>query len=348
MEFGAVPLERALGGILAHSEPLGRGAKLRKGVVLAPGDIAKLKAAGLTEVVVARLGPGDCDENQAATELAAALVPDPASANIRIARATTGRVNLYASKPGVVVLDSAAIHAVNRVDPMITFATPRPFRRVDQDALIGTIKIISYGVARADLERAKTAAQGAIRLQPAGRRTASLILSQVPGAPQDPAGKGPRAVGDRLRALGATLTDTVVVGHDEGELARAMAQAKGEVILILTASATSDIRDTAPAALRQAGGEITRFGMPVDPGNLLFLGALGARPVIGLPGCARSPALNGADWVIERVICGIDLTDDEITAMGLGGLLKESPARPHPRETGQSVARQGRATNPPR
>ena len=75
-----------------------------------------------------------------------------------------------------------------------------------------------------------------------------------------------------------------------------------------------------------------RFGMPVDPGNLLFLGRLGARPVIGLPGCARSPALNGADFVLERLACGIEVTGEDIARMGVGGLLKEIPMRPQPRE----------------
>ena len=72
--------------------------------------------------------------------------------------------------------------------------------------------------------------------------------------------------------------------------------------------------------------------MPVDPGNLLFYGALGdGRPVIGLPGCARSPAMNGADWVLERLAAGHPPTSAEIGAMGVGGLLKEIPTRKHPR-----------------
>ena len=93
----------------------------------------------------------------------------------------------------------------------------------------------------------------------------------------------------------------------------------------------------APSALRAAGGEVTRFGMPVDPGNLLFLGQLGARAVIGLPGCARSPALNGADWVLSRLVCGIPVTSADIAAMGVGGLLKEIPTRPQPRNPGKSA-----------
>ena len=87
--------------------------------------------------------------------------------------------------------------------------------------------------------------------------------------------------------------------------------------------------------------------MPVDPGNLLFFGDLDGRPVIGLPGCARSPALNGADWVLERLVCGIPLKQADIQAMGVGGLLKEIPSRPQPRQADQqkscTIVHAGRA-----
>ena len=135
--------------------------------------------------------------------------------------------------------------------------------------------------------------------------------------------------GRSVRALIAAML--FVLLHEISALSKALKQADGDLIMILTASATSDIRDTAPEAVRQAGGTVTHFGMPVDPGNLLFIGELGGRPVIGLPGCARSPALNGADWVLERLICGIPVSAQDIMGMGVGGLLKEIPTRPQPR-----------------
>ena len=104
-----------------------------------------------------------------------------------------------------------------------------------------------------------------------------------------------------------------------------------DLVLILTETATSDIRDVAPSAVVSAGGRIERFGMPVDPGNLLFVGTLDRRAIIGLPGCARSPALNGTDWVLSRIACGINVRNEDIAGMGVGGLLKEIPSRPQPR-----------------
>lgn len=331
MRFGTVPLTQAEGAILAHSVLL-PGGRMRKGQVLGPDDVSVLAAAGLSEVVVARLEPGDVPEDAAADRLAAALVPDPAAAGFAVSKAFTGRVNLNAAVPGVVEVDTAAVHALNLVDPSITLATLEPLTRVWPGLLCGTVKIISYAVDSGALDRACAVAARAIRVRPVVRRTAGLILTEVPEQDMKLARKGRKAVEGRLAALGIDLQTVETVPHDEGAIAAALGRLPGEIALILTGSATSDLHDTAPNAVRQAGGQVARFGMPVDPGNLLFHGTQGGRPVIGLPGCARSPALNGADWVLERLACGMDLTDADIAAMGVGGLLKEIPIRPQARE----------------
>ncbi|MCA3449251.1 MAG: molybdopterin-binding protein [Rhodobacter sp.] len=339
MKFGPVATDQADGAILAHSVML-NGHRLRKGLVLGPDDITRLRAAGIAQVVAARPSPDDVPEDSAAARLAAALVPDPSAAGLVLTDPFTGRVNLNAVAPGIVLLDPVAIHALNRIDPAITLATLAPFARVLAGTLVGTVKIITYAVPQAALAQAEALAQRAIRVQPVVRRSAGLLMTDVPGQQDRLIAKGHRAVEARLRALGMTLAGVATVPHETDAMARALANLPGEMLLILTGSATSDPCDTAPQAVRAAGGTVLRFGMPVDPGNLLFHGHLGSRPVIGLPGCARSPALNGADWVLERLACGLTLTDDDIAAMGVGGLLKEIPVRPQPRE-----AQQGRPTH---
>lgn len=330
MFFGEVPVDQALGAILAHSETVA-GRVVKKGTVLTADDIALL-ASGLRHVTVARPAADEVPENAAAARLAAALVPDPVGQGLAVSPAFTGRVNLNAVGPGIVDLDAAAIGALNRVDPAITLATLTPWQRVTAGTLVGTVKIIAYAVQGRALDRACDIARAAIRVRPVVLPDAGLILTEVPG--QDPklAAKGRKAVETRLHALGMRLAAVTVVPHDEGAVAAALGQLPGAMALILTGSATSDLHDTAPQALRRAGGQVLRFGMPVDPGNLLFHGTLAGRPVIGLPGCARSPALNGADWVLERLACGLSVRDDDIAAMGVGGLLKEIPLRPQLRE----------------
>jgi molybdenum cofactor cytidylyltransferase len=320
MRFGPVPLDQALGAVLAHSV-----AGLRKGQVVDAAALARLHGAGLVQVIVARLDPDDLGEDAAAGAIGAAL----AGAGLRAGPATTGRVNLIAQGAGLLVADARKVAAINRINPLITLATLGQFARVTDGAMVATVKIIAYGVPAADVAQAAAAAQGALHLAPPVLRTACLIETTVDGTIPPP--KGREAIRQRLARLGVALSPRLVCPHETPALAQALGAANEDICLILTASATSDPDDVVPAALRLAGGHVERVGMPVDPGNLLVVGARANRPVIGLPGCARSPALNGADWVLERLICGLAVTSDDVAQMGLGGLLKEPPSRPRSR-----------------
>ncbi|MBF9058844.1 molybdopterin biosynthesis protein [Rhodobacterales bacterium HKCCSP123] len=331
MRFGPVPLDAAEGAVLAHAVAL-PGGRLKKGHVLRAGDVAALAAAGLAEVIVARLEPGDVGEDAAALRLANALVPEPGAAGLRLEAPFTGRVNIRATGPGVVALDPLAIARLNAVDPMITLATVPEWQRVTEGTMVGTVKIIAYAVPEAALGAACAEGAGAMRRMAPVIGDADLVVTETaPGAAKAEA-RALRAVWERVERLGIGSGATRVVAHRADAVAAAIGESGAGMVLILTGSATSDIGDVVPAGLRAAGGEVIRFGMPVDPGNLLVLGRQGGRPVIGLPGCARSPALNGADWVLERVACGVEVTAADIAAMGVGGLLKEIPTRPQPRE----------------
>ncbi len=88
-----------------------------------------------------------------------------------------------------------------------------------------------------------------------------------------------------------------------------------------------------PLAIERTGGEIEHFGMPVDPGNLLLLAYLvDGTPVVGLPGCARSPKFNGFDIVLAHLSAGVRVSSQDIMKMGTGGLLQEIKNRPSPRD----------------
>nr|WP_255618424.1 molybdopterin-binding protein [Roseibaca sp. Y0-43] len=319
--------------VLAHSVALKDG-RLRKGCTLGAAELARLAAAGIAQVMVARLDAGDRTEDDAALSVANALLASGAALSLRAVG--TGRVNIVADAPGLVALDAPAIHAVNAVDPAITLATLPPLMRVEAGTMVATVKIIPYAVAGQSVERAANAGRAALSLHRPHIPRAALVMTRAGGS--DPGEKGARVTSDRLARLGVAMDAAQVVDHDTDALARALRATDAPLILILTGSATSDLHDTAPEALRRAGGTVAHFGMPVDPGNLLFLGDMEGRPVIGLPGCAKSPALNGADWVLERIICGLTVTPADIMGMGVGGLLTEIPSRPRPRRQGEMGA----------
>lgn len=330
MKFGPTPLAAAEGAILAHSLTIA-GTRFGKGRSITAADIDAFRAAGLAAVITARPATEDISEDRAARDVAAALTTG--SAHLSTSAPFTGRVNVFAETHGLLRVDAAAISAANAVDEAITIATLPDYARISPRQMLATIKIIPYAAPAAAVSVIADALHeaGALRLHPRILTTASVFLTRTEGMTDKIINKGAAAVAARLTALGVDGAEPVVIPHDTTALADALATASGDLTIILGGSATADRRDVAPAAVVHAGGKVERFGMPVDPGNLLFIGDLHDRPVIGLPGCARSPKLNGADWVLERVVSGLTVTDKDIQAMGVGGLLKEIPSRPQPR-----------------
>src|SRR5262245_66580987 len=100
MKFGAVPVGEAEGGVAVHSIRKS-GLVLKKGTLIGKAEIAALAAAGIAEIVVARVEPGDISEDAAAAEIAAAV----AGEGVRVDRAFNGRANLFADHADVLVVE---------------------------------------------------------------------------------------------------------------------------------------------------------------------------------------------------------------------------------------------------
>ncbi|MBI1206401.1 MAG: NTP transferase domain-containing protein [Azospirillum sp.] len=330
MKFGTIALDDALGAILAHGVKCG-GLSFRKGRVLGTDDLGALAAAGIGAVIAARLEPGDLGEDDAATRIATAL----GGAGVSVAAAFTGRVNLFATLPGLAVIDAARLDRLNRIDPAITVATVAAFVAVEPRQMVATVKIIPFAAPAAAVVAAEAVmAEAGPPVTVAGYRPLriALIQTRLPGLSEKILDKTARVTCDRLNVLGAALDRELRCDHDTAGLAETLKGVGGaDLILIAGASAIADRADVLPAAIERAGGNVVHFGMPVDPGNLLLLARLGGAPVLGLPGCARSPRLNGFDWVLQRLVAGLPVTAGEIMAMGVGGLLAEIPGRPAPR-----------------
>ncbi len=338
MIFAEMTPDEAEGAILAHSQKAG-SETYKKGRILSRVDIAALKEAGISHITAARLEADDVPEDEAAAALASAL----AGKAIRTSAAFTGRANLYADEAGVLEIDADRIDAINAIGEALTVATLAPFESVAPRQMLATVKVIPFAVPRAELDKALEIA----RLGPAPMalhrfepRRAGLVATLLSGTKESVAEKSRAVLEARLGAMGGTITREIRVPHSTSAVAdavRSLAKEGLSPILIFGASATVDRRDVVPSGIVLAGGDILHFGMPVDPGNLLLLARHGETPVIGLPGCARSPKLNGFDWVLARLAAGLEVTPKDIMSMGLGGLLKEIPTRPQPREGGNTA-----------
>jgi len=342
MKFGVVPLEEARGAIMAHSQRVGEK-MIRKGSLLNDDAIAALRDAGRTEVICARLEPGDVPEDIAADRLATPLI----TPLIARSRAATGRVNLLAEAPGLLRVDTAKVDRINSIDEALTLGTLPDYAVVAPRDLVATIKVIPFSVPGNVLHVADALVrQGGspLTLHPFRRLRVGLVATELPGLKDSVTQKTIEATERRVNALTGSLRPAVRTAHEETAIARALETliADGaDLLLVVGASAVVDRRDVGPAGIVRAGGEILHFGMPVDPGNLICLGRIGERPALVLPGCARSPKLNGIDFVLARLFAGLNVGPADMMRMGVGGLLKEIDVRPLPREKAAAQAQNG-------
>ena len=344
MKFGPVAPSDALGATAVHSIRQGE-LVLKKGTLIGPPEVAALKAASVKEIVVSRLEPGDVSEDQAAAEIAKAV----AGEGVRTDRAFTGRCNLFAETAGILVVEKDTIDRLNRIDEAVTLATLPAFKPVVEGEMIATVKIIPFAVAEAARDQAVAAAGKAkpvIRIAPYKVRKLGIVSTLLPGLSPKVVEKTLKITTARIAPAGATIVAERRVPHEQVALAKAIDEvlkAGAELVIVFGASAIADRRDVIPMAVEAVGGEIEHFGMPVDPGNLMLIGKARGQAVIGAPGCARSPKENGFDWVLMRMLAGLPVSREDITGMGVGGLLMEIVTRPQPRtepqpEKGRHVA----------
>ena len=335
MIFADLAPDDAIGAVLVHSIKVGTQT-FKKGRILNADDALTLTTAGITAITCVKLTPDDVPEDTAAAAIAASLVGPGLTATAPF----TGRSNLIADQAGIVVIDAAGIDALNALDESITLATVGRFACVEARQMVATVKVIPFAAPRAVVEQALTIAHETgplLRMAPFSAKQVALIQTTLPGFKTSILDKTEEVTAARLANLGSTLTSRRRCAHDVQAVASEVRAALADgcdMILIAGASAVADRRDVLPTGIEAAGGAIRHLGMPVDPGNLLLLAVVAGRPVLGLPGCARSPKLNGFDWVLQRLCADLPVTRADVMAMGVGGLLKEIAVRPQPREGG--------------
>lgn len=336
MKFGTVPISEAEGTILAHNMRL-TGRVLKKGHLINADDVNLFADEGFSEITVSRLEVGDIAEDEAAKIITKAL----AGNNIKTGVPFTGRCNLFSETFGLMRFDADKLDAINMVDESVTIATASPFDITTKGQLVATIKIIPFAISESILNSVIEVIAGKplISIAPFEKKSVGLIITRLPGMKESILDKTIKTVTNRIEEFGSRLSTEIRCTHTQQDVTTAIKKVQKtnvDILLIFGASAVVDREDVLPAAVIQAGGRVDHFGMPVDPGNLLFIGGIGDTPVVGMPGCARSPKLNGFDLILWRLLANIPVKSRDIMLMGSGGLLKEISERGQLREIDES------------
>ena len=174
---------------------------LKKGTLIGPTEVAALEAAGIKDIVVARLEPGDVSRGRGGGRdrrgrggrgACASTAPSPAAPICS------------PSSAGVLVVDKDAIDRLNRVDEAITFATLPAFKPVVAGEMIATVKIIPFAVGEAALKAAlAVAGKPFVRVAPYKIRKVGVVSTLLPGLADKVVEKTLRITQERLAPAGA-------------------------------------------------------------------------------------------------------------------------------------------------
>lgn len=226
---------------------------------------------------------------------------------------------------GLFRVDVAGIDTINLLDPRISVATLNNLSRVERGQMVATVKIIPFAVPGALIGNIRTAleTEQVLKVHSFEKTRLGVIQSRLPSVRETVLDKTHELITKRVQHNCGSVIAETRVAHETAPLSKAISELSTscDLLIIFSASAVADEIDIVPRSIVQAGGEILRIGIPVDPGNLLSLGKLNGKYIIVAPGTARSARENSLDQVLDRLMAGLALDSDALARMGVGGLL---------------------------
>ena len=331
--------EESLGSVIAQTYNL-PGKTISKGTFVTSEIVDYFKEFDVQTILCAVPANGDIHEDEAAEAISNAIDKN----QIYVEKASTGRVNFKSQSLCLVRYERALIREVNLVDESIAFSIVEHNQLLAKNDLIATLKIIPFFTQKKYVDQVISilAKNELFKTHSLNKKKVSLIQTSFEWQKKSMFKATSNVTRNRLEALDCSLNEEKLICHDYKALCSEIRSSTGsgiDILLISGASAITDRSDYIPKAILSEGGEIIQYGLAVDPGNLLLIGKVGNTTVIGMPGCARSPKLNGFDWVLQLLMADIPISREELAEMGAGGLLMEIASRPLPRALAKSVSK---------
>lgn len=310
------PTAQCEGCIARHNISDATGHRLvSKGRVINATDVMHLQAHAIDHVHVVALDDDDIDEHRAAAVVAVRC----SHSGVQIRPPHHGRVDVMADYAGMVRVTDARLADWHAIDG-VTIATVAGWSAVTAGQRIATIKILPFALPR---QRLLATPAPAIAVHPFIRRRVAVIMIGNDAVCVRLQRTHIPPLQARLKPVAAAIVATIPSAADSRAVATALGQAIACADLVITVAETSimDRDDVMPQGLLQAGGDITCYGAPVEPGNLLLLGQLAGIPVIGAPGCIRGHSRNVVDELLPRIVADFLPTASDVYALANGGLL---------------------------
>ena len=310
------------GRVLVHD----LGPDLRKGSVLAPAHLERVRAAG--EIHLVELEQGDVHEDEAAGRLAAAL----SGPGIEARPPVQSQARLVAGRRGLFRVRSDAVDAINRLGQLSVF-TLMDGQAVTEGEEIAGCKVTPVAVPGGLIEQAERIARdrGPVLELVAFRPLKTFVVATERLKPKA-RDLFRAAVTAKLGWYGAEVLAVREVARTPEAVAAAYQEAVdvGADLVLFAGASAIDPLDPAYAELEHAGGDLLQLGAPMHPGSMLWLGRLREAAVVGVASCAGFGRNSSLDLLLPFVFAYGRADAGDLLRLGHGGLIEAAAGRRFP------------------
>jgi molybdenum cofactor synthesis domain-containing protein len=320
-----IKVEDAVGTILAHDmtrivRGKFKGVGFRKGQVVKNEDIPELLKIGKQYIYVLDLGKDQLHEDDAAYRISRAI----SDKELKFSEPREGKISISTKCAGLLKINVDALLQVNKMESIIVATLKNNFPCKKGEIIAGT-RIIPLTIPAKKIEvlEALTEKTGTIlSLKPYKSLKVGAVVtgSEVyKGLITDDFGP---SVGKKITDANCTLVKKIIVPDDITAISNSILELKklGCELIITTGGLSVDPDDVTRQGVITAGADVTFYGSPVLPGAMLMVSMLDKIPVISLPACVFYYKQTVFDLILPRILAGEEIKEDDIAAMGHGGL----------------------------
>jgi hypothetical protein len=293
-------------------------ALLLKGRRLEPQDLEVVRRAGVRELHVVLMEPGDVHEDQAAAGLAT-LVAGP---GIALTGPVESQMRLSADTNGILQIDVERLNALNAIEDVSIF-TLFDGQLVARGRTVAGVKVTPFVVPEVRLRQAERVAAGSggvVRVLPfKPMRVAVLVRERLDASERQ---RFEESIEMKVAWFGSRVQAIRYVADDPAEVGKALGMLAADADLILTAGANAtDPLDPTLMALARVGARMEKQGAPAHPGSAVWLAYLGQTPIFGVAACGMFSRATVLDLLLPRLFSGVRLSARDFAGLGHGGLL---------------------------
>jgi len=320
-----IRVEDAVGTILAHDmtriiRGKFKGVGFKKGHIVQKEDIPELLKIGKQYLYILDLGKDQLHEDDAAYRISRAI----SDQDLEFSEPIEGKINISTKHAGLLKINVDALLQVNKMESIIVATLKNNFP-CKKGEIIAATRIIPLTIPSKNIDALETLTKEtgtilSVKAYKSLKVGAVVTGSEVyKGLITDDFGP---SVGKKIIDANCTLIKKILVPDDIAAISNAVLELKelGCELIITTGGLSVDPDDVTRQGVINAGANVTFYGSPVLPGAMLMISMIDDITVISLPACVFYYKQTVFDLVFPRVLAGEKISEDDIAAMGHGGL----------------------------